>query len=303
MQWFDIAFMAQQLAQPTLGVPSPISASRLNGDQPLSSDERQAYLHYHRQRNTLNRALSKRARIRTRAQPAFRHGFSDLASPSRAALDRFVEWAATRMHRTWGERTIRVLDIGCGSGYSALLLERVGLRGRYVGLDHAEHPRFGGLQCAAFARELIVGDVHRIDLTDIEPFDLVLSMTSLEHFENDAGALERIRLAAGPGAAELHVVPAEDGLRLWEAHGWRQYSAGCVASLCPAAEIYRIGGWASAMLHHTMITRSMHRGRDGRDRRPNLYMGLRSIALNLDQLMGNHPASLYAAVTWPENSR
>lgn len=296
----DTACMSHSVAT---SIPLPAEKEHdprlLNGDLPLSSAQRRAYMKFHRARNTRNREASVRQQIRTFPQPRFAHGFSDLSSPSRAALDRFVLWASHAFKAHWQSRDIRVLDIGCGSGYAAQLLEQAGLRGVYVGLDHAAHPKFDAMTSAQFARRLIVADVHHTDLVSLGPFDLIVSMTSLEHFEDDRAALEAIRRAAAPGAAELHIVPAEDGLNLWEAHGWRQYSPACVAALCPDAQIYRIGGWASSLLHRMMITRPSRRGRDGRTRFPALYRAARSLALRIDQWTGNSPASLYAAVRWP----
>lgn len=272
----------------------------LNGDRPMSLAQKRAYMNYHRARNARNRRVTRSAQIRTLPQPGFAHGFSDLSSPSRAALDRFVLWAAQGMRCRWGDRSIRVLDVGCGCGYAVELLSQAGLHGQYVGLDHAAHAEFEKVVSAAFARRLIVGDVHDADLVSAGPFDLVLSMTALEHFEDDRHALEMIRRAAAPGAAELHIVPAEDGLNLWGAHGWRQYSPACVAALCPGAQIYRIGGWASSLVHQAFITRPWRRRRDGRERYPRLYRSLRSLSLLIDRFTKNAPASLYAAVSWPK---
>ncbi|GAB4386915.1 MAG: hypothetical protein Kow0022_17300 [Phycisphaerales bacterium] len=226
-----------------------------------------------------------------------------MASPSRVAMDSWVRWAAAGMAARFGTRAVRVLDIGCGSGYVRTLLADAGLSGEYVGVDQTEHPAFRALSCAAFAPRMIVGDIHALEPGDVGPVDLLISMTALEHFEDDRKALARARRLLAPGAGELHIVPAERGLRLWGCHGWRQYSPRCVRELCPRAEIHAIGGACSAWVHEQMITRPNRRGIDGRARRPRLYRALRRASHPIDRVLCNRPASLYAAVIWPEGDR
>lgn len=273
--------------------------SRLNGDARLSSDERQCYLKFHRERNRRNSHLSRVERVKVAPMPCPVAETDSLASPSRVAMDSFVRWAGTRMAAWFGDRAVRVLDIGCGNGYARELLTRAGLYGEYVGVDHAEHPGFGAFDCAAFAPRLIVGDVHALEPGDVGPVDLLISMTALEHFEDDLAALARARRLLAPGAAELHVVPAERGLRLWGCHGWRQYSPRCVQRVCPRARIYAISGAVSAWVHELMITRPDRCGKDGRKQRPRVYRTLRRWSHPLDRMLSNRPASLYAAVVWP----
>lgn len=273
--------------------------SRLNGDVGLTSDDREAYLHFHRERNAQLAHQSRVERVRTFPMPCRVVEECSESSPSRVAMDSFVRWFGRHVQERADKPAIRVLDIGCGSGYVRGLLADAGLRGEYIGLDHAEHARFASFDCAAFAPRLIIGDVHAIDPLDVGSIDLLVSMTALEHFEDDERALERVRRVLAPGAGELHIVPGEKGLDLWGPHGWRQYSPRCMSRLFPSAEVYRIGGRFSAMVHECMITHAERPQRERRQRFPGVYRTLRACSHHLDGWTGNRPASLYAAVIWP----
>ncbi len=290
------------IAPPPAGCIRP-DPSRLNGDVGLTSDDREAYLHFHRERNAHLAHLSRVEHIRTLPMPCAVVEDRSGSSPSRVAMDSFVRWFGRRVLERVERPEIRVLDLGCGSGYARRLLADVGLGGEYIGLDHAEHPRFASFGGAAFAQRLIVGDVHAMDPLDVGPVDLLISMTALEHFEDDARALERARRALRPGAGELHIVPAEKGLDLWGPHGWRQYSPRCVSRLFPQAEIYRIGGLFSTLVHESMISHANGRKCERRERFPGVYRALRACSHPLDRWTGNRPASLYAAVIWPDGRR
>ncbi len=223
-----------------------------------------------------------------------------LASPARIMMDALVRYFASQFTRYWGGRSITVLDVGCGSGYGCNLLEQGGLNGEYIGVDHHPHPKFDQIKSANFARRQIITDIHALEPDMVGSVDLLMSMTSLEHFEDDAAALSIARKTLAPDSGELHVVPAEeDALRLWETHGWRQYSPACIRDLCPDAEIYRIGGAASGLVHHRCITEPNRKGIDWRKQHPRLYRTLRTLSLLLDPLTGNKPASLYVAVRRP----
>lgn len=293
------------MSAPSSVIPPPLAdclrpdPSRLNGDVGLTSDDRKAYLHFHRERNAHLAHLSRVERIRTLPMPCSVVEERSGSSPSRVAMDSFVRWFAARAMERLARSEVRVLDLGCGSGYARGLLADSGLNGEYIGLDHAEHARFASFDCAAFAPRLIVGDVHDLDPLDVGPIDLLISMTALEHFEDDARALERARRVLARGAGELHIVPGEKGLDLWGPHGWRQYSPRCMRRLFPHAEIHRIGGFFSALVHEGMISHAKSPQRERRQRFPGAYRMLRAGSHHLDRWTGNRPASLYAAVVWP----
>jgi len=173
------------------------------------------------------------------------------------------------------------------------------MEGEYIGIDHQAHPAFDQIASAKFARRQIITDILDLPTDSIQPVDLLISMTSLEHFEDDAAALDIARKTLAPDSGELHLIPAEDGLRLWETHGWRQYSPACVRELCPEAEIYRIGGAASAFVHTRCITNPNRNGVDWRAQHPRLYRTLRTFGYLLDPLSRHQPAALYAAVRFP----
>jgi len=137
------------------------------------------------------------------------------------------------------------------------------MEGEYIGIDHQAHPEFDQTISAKFARRQIITDILDLQPETIAPVDLLISMTSLEHFEDDAAALAIARKTLAPDSGELHLIHAEDGLRLWETHSWRQYAPACVRGLCPEAKIYRIGGAASGIIHRRCITDSNRCSKQG----------------------------------------
>lgn len=169
-----------------------INPPSLNGDVALTSDERRAYLKFHRVRNRHNRHQSRVEGVFTRPFPCRAGAGGSLSSPSRVALDAFVVWAGRGFADTFGSRTIRVLDLGCGSGYVRTLLERAGLGGEYVGIDHRAHPGFAALQCASFAHQMIIDDGDALAVENVGSADLPISMTAFEHFEDEAAAPQRV---------------------------------------------------------------------------------------------------------------
>ncbi len=103
-----------------------------------------------------------------------------------------------------------VLDLGCGTGGSFLLLRKFG---KVIGLDAS----FVALQ---FSRKrgmekLILGDAQILPFAD-NKFDLVAVLDVLEHLDNDCQALREIWRVLKPGGAVVFTVPAFMGL--WSVH-------------------------------------------------------------------------------------
>lgn len=127
-----------------------------------------------------------------------------------------------------GDGTLRVLDIGCGTG---LILEGLSGRTFSLGLDFSPKAltfcRQRGLQ------NLIRGDVSHLPIAD-SSIDLILALDLFEHIENDRSLMREITRALKPGGCLLATVPAHQ--YLWSQHDealhhFRRYSRGEFRSL------------------------------------------------------------------------
>ncbi len=97
----------------------------------------------------------------------------------------------------------RILEVGCGPGHNLSMLQR-----------------FGSVEACEldpFAREMaskrLGAAVLPVELPDVIPFDndcydLVALLDVLEHVDDDAGSLKRLRSLLKPGGALLLTVPA-----------------------------------------------------------------------------------------------
>ncbi len=277
----------------------------LNGDLPLTGEQRRAYMAHHADRNRSNARRSRELGIRTRPIPLPNTRAPDRASPARVMVSAFFAHAAERLWRACRGMgpvpPITVLDIGCGAGNAVLpFLESVGFGGRYIGLDISPHRAWATHTSTSFTRELIVDDVHTLDVRRLPPIDLLVSSTALEHLRDDAGSLARLAALLTPRGAQIHYVPGEAALPLYGPHGWRQYSPACLRALFPRAELYRAGGACSSALHAWAIPSDGSPGL--RECRPGLYRLLRKGSLLIDRLAGNTPATMYGVLVMPASA-
>jgi len=225
--------------------------SELNGDSPLSRVERLKYLAGNSLRNLQGsfRSLQSRRFHAVQLEPG-------KASPSRKILDQLLSSELARVP----ERTIRVLDIGCGSGYFVDVLESQGFSGDYTGIDIAKHPLFDKKGTGKFRKHLILEQIESLNGKWTEAFDLVLSNTALEHIANDGQAVDIGYNALKPGGLAIHIVPAPLALYLYLYHGYRQYSKRSIRELFDGTDyhVWRIGGIFSFWVHFLMITIPTH---------------------------------------------
>jgi SAM-dependent methyltransferase len=213
--------------------------------------QRRAYLDYHAARNAANAVRSRELGIETRPLPIGRVHVPGPVSPARWAVSQFFDLAASLLRPNFIGRAITILDLGCGKGEAALpCFAAHGYRGRYIGLDLAKHPKWTTNAPSGFTKELVLADVHEIDVQKLPPIDLLVSATCLEHIREDGVVLSRFAERLSPAAAQAHFVPGEGALPLYTTHGWRQYSPACLRERFPTGEIHRAGGHASSWLHH-----------------------------------------------------
>jgi 2-polyprenyl-3-methyl-5-hydroxy-6-metoxy-1,4-benzoquinol methylase len=148
---------------------------------------------------------------------------------------------------------VRVLEIGCGSGSLAGTLANVGYHGTYLGVDVQDR----------FDRSTAVPEFEKTfihaDARGLEPgqaFDLVISISALEHIPDDSQLTNRLGTFLAPGGIQLHFVPSAWGLAVYLWHGYRQYTRSSLADrFDPDTTVaFALGGGASFVLHFLAIT-------------------------------------------------
>ena len=284
---------------------SPATApERINGDLPLSREERRAYFDHHARRNAVLAARSAGVASRPGPRPSRLAGVavSDACSPGRVAAIDFFLHVATCVFRHFGAEPITIVDIGAGSGGQLDAFIGLGLRGRYVAIDVARHPAWRDGPRGGFTRELIVADVNAIDPASLPAADVLISNTALEHIRDDEGAIRALSSRLTPRAMQAHFVPGEAALPLYGPHGFRQYSPWCLSRLFPGAEIFRYGGRACAAVHREWITQATRDGTCRRDEDVAGHRRCRDEAIEADERAGNVAALMYGAVAMPVNA-
>jgi SAM-dependent methyltransferase len=92
-----------------------------------------------------------------------------------------------------------VLDFGCGQGWQAVALARAGAREVLgIDIDDARLAQARALAEAAGVAER-VGFASEIPPERLGRFDVVISLCAFEHYQDPAGALDRMRRAVKPG--------------------------------------------------------------------------------------------------------
>lgn len=114
----------------------------------------------------------------------------------------------------------RVIDVGCGDGRHIVEAARRGCFA--VGLDYdADALRGARHRIAARHVDLVVGDASRLPFCDAA-FDAAICTETLEHLEDDAGAIGEIARLLRPGGRLLGAVPSHfTELAFWRlSHGY-----------------------------------------------------------------------------------
>lgn len=172
-----------------------------------------------------------------------------MASPGRALTEAFLY---SQLPAMLPLGRIRVLELGCGSGSLTRILAEIGYSGQYVGVDVRD--RFDRTVQPEFEKAFICGDVCAFQTE--ATFDLVISVSVLEHVSEDHRLTLRMDEFVSPGGVQLHFVPSGWGLFVYLWHGYRQYTRASLAErFSPEqAEAVSLGGGASFLLHFLFIT-------------------------------------------------
>lgn len=204
---------------------------------------------------------------------------SAMASPGRVLTEAFL---GRELPKLLSPGEIRVLEIGCGSGSLTKLLAEFGYRGSYVGVDVAD--RFDRSMTNGFRRDFIRIDAH--DFKTDGQFDLVISVSALEHIPEDHRLIQQLSGFVAPGGLQLHFLPSPWGLPAYLWHGYRQYTFAALGERFNINRVvgYSLGGIASFLLHFTFITLGeMLLPLRLRQRLPRLYGRLLDSSLRLDR--------------------
>lgn len=252
--------------------------TEISGDIRLSVGQRLRYLAFNLGRNLKpGQCAANRLRFTAGRLP---HTPST-ASPGRALTEAFLH---SHLPKLLPPRQLRVLEIGCGSGSLTKLLTRFGYTGSYVGVDIAD--RFNHAAQSAFHRDFVEIDAHQFEPNG--KFDLVISVSALEHIPNDLRLIEKLPGFVAPEGLQVHFVPSGWGLLTYLWHGYRQYTAASISQRFDGqlTTIYAMGGAASFFLHFLFITvgEILLRLRL-RERLPRLYGWMLDRCLKIDRLV------------------
>ncbi len=252
--------------------------TEINGDGHKTVTQRLRYLALNLGRNLkLGKCQAKHLGFTARRLPRT----PSTASPGRALTEAFIQ---SELPKMLPSREIRVLEIGCGSGSLTKLLAELGYSGSYIGVDIQD--RFDHTLQPEFQRTFAHVDAHRFEPNG--EFDLVISISALEHIPNDNQLIQRLSDFVACNGLQLHFVPGGWALPLYLWHGYRQYTAATLESrFTPAlTTLYSMGGATSFILHLLLITigEILLRLRL-RQRLPRFYGRMLDVCLQLDRLV------------------
>jgi len=223
-------------------------AREISGDGKMSVADRLRYLW----RNALRNMRPRRRSLRAEAyHPDTITDAWAMASPSRALTLSFLE---TKLSAVQPKTNLRVLDIGCGSGFMSDTLAALGYQGVYTGIDIGDRFRTNVAHPDAFKRSFVNADAHTFQAD--EPYDLIISFSALEHIPEDPKLIAHLDTVLSEDGTHLHIVPAAWGLPLYLWHGFRQYSLADIEQRFGATDVkvYALGGLFSFMLHFCFVT-------------------------------------------------
>jgi 2-polyprenyl-3-methyl-5-hydroxy-6-metoxy-1,4-benzoquinol methylase len=252
-------------------------SDEISGDSRLTIAQRLRYLALNLGRNVKpGKCTTQRLRFCAGRLPRT----PSTASPGRALTEAFLH---SHLPKLLPPGKLRVLEIGCGSGSLTRLLSEEGYSGSYVGVDISD--RFDRTAQTGFQKDFVQVDAHRFKPDG--QFDLVISVSALEHIPEDRRLIGQLAGYVAPGGLQVHFVPSGWGLLTYLWHGYRQYSAVSLDERFDSqrASIFSMGGAASFTLHFLFITvgEILLRLRL-RQRLPRLYSWMLDGCLQLDRL-------------------
>jgi len=145
-------------------------------------------------------------------------------SPSRIACDMFL---VNYLKENFSfNKTIVIIDIGCGNGHYSTLIRNLGFKINYLGVDIKERDMWKDMEDEStkfLELELGVGNTELLQNLTANKVHLIFSHSCLEHIKNDISALIEIEQSF-PLVKQLHLVPAPISFLNYFKHGYRRYS-------------------------------------------------------------------------------
>jgi SAM-dependent methyltransferase len=214
------------------------------------------------------------------------------SSPSRKYLDQFLN---SELPKIVPIKNINLLDVGCGSGYVRKILADTGFTGEYTGVDLCKHDDFESFDSDSFESNLIESKIEDLNLS--KKFDFIVSITALEHIENDVRTVLKCGSLLEDEGTQMHIVPTSWSRVLYLRHGYRQYDLKRIGLLFRdrVSKIYKLGGLFSFLLHTIFITIPVFIFKTDRMRDLSFYPRLIEICNKLDRCLPVCPA-LYVII-------
>jgi SAM-dependent methyltransferase len=263
------------------------SFHRLCGDEPLSRLQRAAWLgggilHAHLPRSRL--PVRTWAPDPDLARPDL---IPEHATPARVLANLFWESLPGAAIREALGDAVHVLDVGCGRGnYAAVLDTALGL-GTYRGIDVREDSTWQTLAAADERLEFLVCRAEELGDTELAGRNLIVSQSALEHVRDDLAFFRRIAGQLGASTRpllQIHLLPGANLWRLWGVHGYRGYSERNLRHVVALftgshVDVIKLGGPACNRLHLEAVNDTLRRfrrrpGADMRSTDPDLYRRL-----------------------------
>jgi len=214
------------------------------------------------------------------------------SSPSRKYLDQFLKSELLNIIHI---KNISLLDIGCGSGYVRKILSDAGFTGEYTGVDLYKHDNFETFNSDSFESTLLECKIENLNVS--KKFNFILSITALEHIENDVLTIMKCSYLLEDEGIQMHIVPSSWSKFLYLRHGYRQYDPKRIRQLFRdrITKVYKLGGLFSFLLHIIFITIPVFIFKTDRMRDLCFYPRLITICNNLDNYLPLCPA-LYVII-------
>ena len=166
-------------------------------------------------------------------------------SPGRAYSNRFLY---ENLSELLSKKEIKMLDIGCGSGYIREILYNLGYKLFYTGVDIKEHKDFKQFDKYALKSDFFKTKIENFNTVD--KYDFVFSISALEHVEKDVLAVAKAKEFLKEDGVQVHIVPTSFSFFFYLFHGYRRYSKIRLKKLFgKELKLYTLGGLFSFFLH------------------------------------------------------
>jgi len=192
-------------------------------------------------------------------------------------------------------KEIKMLDIGCGSGYVRKIFYNLGYNLFYTGVDIKKHKKFEQFNKYALDSNFIQSKIE--DFNPKNRYNLVFSISALEHIEDDVLAVSKACKFLEKTGVQIHIVPTFWSLFLYLRHGHRRYTPTRLKKMFgEKSKIYKLGGLFSFLLHLFFITIPEVLFRSSKLRQSRVYLKLLEIANKLDRFVPIL-SSVYVVIT------